>query len=81
MLHSVLYSSDETFNFRLNHSENNKMEKITEILTSPVWWTTGIALLGIILGFKLYIEKINIKDKAIEDERRENQAIEDQNAE
>lgn len=55
------------------------MEKLTEILTSPVWWSTIIALLGVVFGLKLFIEKIQREDKAIEDQRREQQALKDEN--
>lgn len=50
-----------------------------EILTSPVWWSTGVALLGVILGLKLFIAKIQREDKAINDQRREQQLLEEQN--
>lgn len=50
-----------------------------QILSSPVWWSTGVAFLGVILGFRLYIAKIKIKDKAIEDERQQHRSTEDKN--
>lgn len=45
-----------------------------EILSSPVFWSSGTALLGVILGIKLYIAKIIREDKAIEEQRREKDA-------
>ena len=52
-----------------------------EILTSPVWWSSCMALLGVILGLKLYIAKIIREDKAIEEKRRERQSLKAQNVE
>ena len=52
-----------------------------QILTSPVWWSTAVAFLGIILGLKLYIEKVKRADKEIEDKRQQDQALKNQNAE
>ncbi|MEI6895079.1 MAG: hypothetical protein V5789_10735 [Colwellia sp.] len=72
---------NKTLNYQFNHSENNKMEKMIQILTSPIWWSTCIAFFGVILGFKLYIAKVISEDKAIEEKRRQHQSLEDKNVE
>lgn len=50
-----------------------------EILTSPVWWSTIIALLGVIFGLKLFIDKIISEDKKIKEKRQ--QSLEAKNLE
>lgn len=57
------------------------MEKMIQILSSPVFWSTGIAFLGVILGFKIFIKKIKSNDKEIEESRRQHQSLEDKNVE
>lgn len=71
----------KSLNYQFNHSENYKMEKMIQILSSPVFWSTGIAFLGVILGFKIFIKKIKSNDKEIEESRRQHQSLEDKNVE
>lgn len=52
-----------------------------QILSSPILWSSAIALLGVVLGLKLYIEKIKRQDEAIKDQRKEQYSLKNQNVE
>lgn len=46
------------------------METVIDILTSPVWWSTGVCIFAIIVGYRHYSEKIRNEDQAIRESRK-----------
>lgn len=57
------------------------MDKFIQILSSPVWWSTIVALVALVVGMNHYIAKIKSEDAAIEEKRRQKKSAEDENLE
>lgn len=47
------------------------MEKLIQLLSSPVFWSTGIAFFAIFVGYQHYSEKIRNEDNAIKEKRQQ----------
>lgn len=55
------------------------MEKIVELLTSPVFWSSTVAFLAILAGYRQFRAKIKSENLAVKERRQANSEKEVQN--
>lgn len=53
------------------------MDKVFQILSSPVSWSTGFAFMVVYVGIKYYIGRMKIEDELIIEKRRKNKPLTD----
>lgn len=53
------------------------MDKIIEILSSVVFWSTLVAFLALLSGINQFRKKIKSEDEAIRESRKTHQSVED----